>query len=121
MGTFLHEFLQGLTPTESTDYSLRKAIRKLTHVKNPPPLLTSQGKWPRSNVKKAHAFTKHIADVFQPYLSENEPEEEEALIPYQIKPPVKRFKGAEIQEVINNLNPRKSFGYNLMTGKILEE
>jgi hypothetical protein len=46
----------------------------------------------RSNVKKAHAVAKHVADVFQPHLSENEPEEEEAHIqlleaPYQLEPP----------------------------------
>jgi hypothetical protein len=33
-----------------------------------------------SNVEKAHAFAKHLADDFQPQSSENEPEEEEALI-----------------------------------------
>jgi hypothetical protein len=33
----------------------------------------------RTNIKKSHAFAKHIAKVFQPYPPENEPEEEEAL------------------------------------------
>jgi hypothetical protein len=59
--------------------------------------VTSQGTCARSNVKKAQAFVKHLADVFQLHLSENEPEEEEALIqrleaPYQLQPPIKRFK-----------------------------
>jgi hypothetical protein len=48
--------------------------------KTSPPLRTSQGSWARSNVKKAHAFAEHLAEVFQPHPSENEPEEEEALI-----------------------------------------
>jgi hypothetical protein len=30
--------------------------------------------------RKAHIFAKHLADVFQPHPSENELEEEEALI-----------------------------------------
>jgi hypothetical protein len=29
--------------------------------------------------RKAHAFTEHLANVFQPQSSENEPAEEEAL------------------------------------------
>jgi hypothetical protein len=52
----IQTFLQGLTPTESTDYSLWKATKKIKHVKEPsPPLRTSQGNWARSNVEKAHA------------------------------------------------------------------
>jgi hypothetical protein len=77
----IQTFLQGLIPTESTDYSLWKATNKLKHVKKPPPLRTSQGTWMRSNVKTAHAFAKHLADVFQPHPSENEPKEEEVPLP----------------------------------------
>jgi hypothetical protein len=41
--------------------------------------------------KKAHTFTEHLAKVFQSHSSENEPEEEEALIilletTYQLEP-----------------------------------
>jgi hypothetical protein len=79
-----------------------------------------------TNDKNAHAFAKRLTDVFQPHPSENEPEEEEALIqllesPYQLEPPIKRFKRAEVPEVISNLNPKKSSGYDLIIGKILEE
>jgi hypothetical protein len=53
----IQTFLQGLTPTESTDYSLRKATKKMKHVKKPsPPLRISQGTWGRSNIEKAYAF-----------------------------------------------------------------
>jgi hypothetical protein len=40
---------------------------------------------------------------------------------YQLKPPINRLKRAEAQEVINSLNPKKSSGYDLITGKILKE
>jgi hypothetical protein len=64
--------------------------------------------------------------VFQPHPSKNEFEEEEALTqfletPYQLEPPIKRLNRAEVQEVIYSLNPKKSSGYNLITGKILKE
>jgi hypothetical protein len=43
--------------------------------------------------KKAHAFTEHLAKVFQFHPSESESEEEEALIQlldtsYQLEPPM---------------------------------
>jgi hypothetical protein len=62
---YIQTFLQGLTPTESTDYSLWKATKKIKQVKkSSPPLRTSQGTWARSNVEKAHAFAEHLAKVF---------------------------------------------------------
>jgi hypothetical protein len=41
--------------------------------------------------------------------------------PYQLEPPINRLKTAEVQEVINSINPKKSPGYDLITGKILKE
>jgi hypothetical protein len=58
--------LQGLTPTESIDYSLWKGAKELKQVKETSPLRTSQETWARSNVEKAHAFAEHLAEVFQP-------------------------------------------------------
>jgi hypothetical protein len=57
----MQTFMQGLTPTESIDYSLWKATKKIKQVKKPsPPLRTSQGTWTSSNVEKAHAFIEHL-------------------------------------------------------------
>jgi hypothetical protein len=105
---------------------LWKAPNKIKQVKKPiPPLRTSQGTWARSNVEKARAFAEHLANVFQLHLSEDEPEEE-ALIQlletsYQLEPPINHLKRAEVQEVINSLNPKKYSDYNLISGKILKE
>jgi hypothetical protein len=105
---------------------LWKATKKIKQVKKlSPSLRTSQGTWARSNVEKAQAFAEHLAKVFQQHPSENEPEEEGALIKlletsYQLEPPINRLKRAEVQEVINSLNPKKSSSCNLVTGKILK-
>jgi hypothetical protein len=69
-----------------------------------------QGTWARSNIAKAHVFTEHLANVFQPHPPENEPEKEEALTqlletPYQLEPPINHLIRAEDQEVIKSLNP----------------
>jgi hypothetical protein len=41
--------------------------------------------------------------------------------PHQHEPPMNRLKRAEVQEVINSLNPKKSSGYGLITDKITKE
>jgi hypothetical protein len=41
--------------------------------------------------------------------------------PYQLEQIINRLKRAEVQDVINSLNPKKSSGYDLITGKILKE
>jgi hypothetical protein len=72
-----------------------------------------------NNTEKAHTFADHLTSVFQPHPSENPPEEEE--IPYQLEPPLSRFHRLEVQTVVNNLKPKSSPGYDLITGKILQE
>jgi hypothetical protein len=56
--------------------------------------------------------------VFQPHSSENEPKKEETHT--QLEPPINCLKRVNIQENISNLNPKKSPGYDLITGKILK-
>jgi hypothetical protein len=116
----IQTFLQGLTPTELTDYSLWKKIIQVK--KHFPPLRTSKGTWARSNVEKAHTFAGHLAKVFQPHPSENEPEEEALM---QLLETVSQTNSSHKstvskQEVINSMNPKKSSGYDLNTGKILK-
>jgi hypothetical protein len=69
----------------------------------------------------------HLANVFQPHPSDNRPEEEEALMQL-LETPYRRTRTtnqpsqiAGVQDFINSLNPKKSSGYNLITGKILKE
>jgi hypothetical protein len=42
-------------------------------------------------------------------------------LPYQLQPQINHLKRTEAQEVFGSLNPKKSPGYNLITGKILKE
>jgi hypothetical protein len=47
--------------------------KKIKRVTQPSPLLrTPLGTWASSNIEKAHAFTNHLANVFQPHPSENQ-------------------------------------------------
>jgi hypothetical protein len=61
-----------------------------------------------------------------PSLQKNSPVEEEALIhyletPYQLDPPLNRLLRSEVRAVVKNINPKKSPGYDLITGKVLEK
>jgi hypothetical protein len=87
-----------------------KQIKKIS-----PPLRTSQGTWARNNVEKSHGFAEHLAKARQLHPSEKDRAAEAALIellgtPYQLEPPINRLKRAEVQEIINSLNPKKSSG-----------
>jgi hypothetical protein len=111
-------FLQGLTPTEATDYSLWKATKKIKQVKKPsPPLRTSQGTRARNNVKKAHAFNEHLQTFFSCILQKLNMIGKKHL--HKVWRLPTNSNGQEVQEVINSLNPKKSSGYDLITGKIL--
>jgi hypothetical protein len=104
----MQTFLQDLTPTDSTDYSLWKVTKKIKQItKSSPP----QGTWARNNAKKAQAFATHLKQVFEPHPLENTTEEEYIIqlleTRYQLEPPMKGLKRAEVQEIINSLNPPK--------------
>jgi hypothetical protein len=75
--------------------------------------------------EKANTFAKHLANMFQPHPSENSSVEEGVLThfletPYQLGPPLNHLL-LSVHAIVKKLNPRKSPGYDLMMGKILQE
>jgi hypothetical protein len=118
-------FLQSLTPTASTGYTLWKTTKYLNgyslwkttkYLKNTtkpsPPLRTPQGTWARSPTEKAQALAEHLVSVFQPYPSSPIPAPEQQILQalatqYQLDPPIPRFTNTDIQAAINHLNPKK--------------
>ena len=94
----IQSYLESLTATEATEYSLWKATKQLnrpqTHI---PPLRTAACDWAKSDSQKAHVLADHFAHVFQPYDSEiPEVEEREILHPKKLqvdwKPQPKKSK-----------------------------
>jgi hypothetical protein len=65
-------------------------------------------------VSKDYMLSQNTLQMFFSRIHhKKEPEEEKALIrllqsPYPLELPIKCFKRAEVQEVINTLNPKKS-------------
>jgi len=123
----IQTYLQELTPTEATDYSLWKATRKIKQPQHQiPPIRTKQNTWARTDKQKATAFAKHLASVFQPFPSQLSAMEEETVtnelnVPHQMALPMKKIRINEVKIVIQRkIHPTKAAGYDLITGKFLQ-
>lgn len=124
----IQEYLSRLSPTENTDYSLWKATKKLKQPQQHiPPIRKSDGHWARNNEEKAEVFAEHFERVFQPYPSETSDEENNNILSYlesplQMNRTITKFSILEVKTVIKReLNPKKAPGYDLITGKVLQE
>jgi hypothetical protein len=105
---------------------LWKAVKRTKETTNSSlPLQTARGTWARTSTEKAQTFTEHLESVFQPHPSRNDQEEEHLFLElentHQLEPPPRRFRRSEVQAVINNFKAKRSPGYDLITGKILQE
>lgn len=120
-------YLEGLTPTSASDYSLWKATRKLKqnqlHI---PPIRDSNNKWARNDQEKADMFSNHLKNVFTPFpstISQADEKEIEDFLdsPFQMELPIDKFQTREIKSIINELHVKKAPGFDLITSKILKE
>lgn len=122
----VQDFLKNLTPTEATEYSLWKATKKLKKTLTPvPPIRKENGNWARSDQEKVETFAEHLAKVFQPFPAEDLQTEEKIIkaleAPFQLDFPIKLFKIKEVSTIIKKINCKKAPGYDLITGKILQQ
>ena len=77
----IQEYLESLTASEATDYSLRKATKRLKQPQTSiPPLRTKEGEWAKSDMQKANVLAEHFGNVFKPYTSEMSKEEEQEIM-----------------------------------------
>lgn len=124
----IQEYLAGLSATEANGYSLWKATKKLKQLqKSIPPIRKNDDTWARDNNEKAYAFADHLAKVFEPFPSQLTAEEERQThqileAPFQMDFPIKTFKVNEVKKIImKHTHTKKAPGYDLITGKILQE
>lgn len=120
-------FTENLSATEATDYSLWRVTKNMKQPKQYiPPILRLDGTWAKSDLEKSEAFAEYFSSVFQPNSSNIIHDDLEILeyldTPNQLELPIKPFTTSEVRDMIkNNLNAKKSPGYDLITGKILKE
>lgn len=124
----LQNYLLNLSATEVSDYSLWRATKKLKRPQQHiPPVKRSNGEWARTDMEKANAFAEHLQETFKPYPSQITNEQNSDIInfldaPFQMNKPIKKFSVREVAKVIRNeVNPKKTPGYDLVTGKMLQE
>lgn len=124
----IQDYLKDLSPSEASDYSLFKATKKINQPQQQVSAIRlADGNWARTSEEKANAFAHHLSEVFKPYPAENTTEEELQLqhfieTPFQMDLPLKNFTIGDVKSVIElEINPKKSPGFDLITGKILKE
>jgi len=73
-------------------------------------------------MEKSNKFAQHLANVFTPHPRNNNDDEIEAYLdaPCQMSPPLKAFSPTKVRHVINQLNPYKAPGYDLIDGTVLK-
>lgn len=117
-----------MSATADSEFALWKATKNIKHQQQPiPPIKKQDGSWARSEKEKAETFASHLKSVFQPLPSQLTLHEEQEiknalLAPYQMTPLPNLFTVNEIRQMIkNSLNPKKSPGYDLITGQLFKE
>ena len=102
-------YLQSLTATDATDYSLWKATKRLKNLQaHVPPIRTNNGEWAKSNIQKADLFAEYFKTVFTPYPSAVLRDDDREVLTTPVLPgllptPLKNFTKKEIQATINKL------------------
>ena len=91
-----------------------------------PPIRINHNTWARTDKQKAMAFAEHLASVFQPFPSQLSVMEEETInndlnAPNWMALPMKEIRINEAKHIQHKINPKKSPGYDLITGKILKK
>ncbi|KAL7295758.1 hypothetical protein TKK_0011101 [Trichogramma kaykai] len=121
----INYYLQNLTPTASTDYSLWKATKKLKRTQQFIPPIRTMNKWARSDQEKAENFAEYLSKVFDTPQRQITSEEEETLLQGQHslfeEIQIKNASLHEIQSLIGNLKNRKSPGYDGINGRTIKE
>lgn len=118
----MNTYLSNLTSNKSTDYSLWKATKNMKRpITQIPPIRKLDGSWARSNEQKANTFAEHLVEIFKPNSEDTDEEwvtnyinhESQTILPTTIN---------EVHKIISSsIDPKKSPGFDLITGKILRE
>lgn len=118
----MNRYLQALTSDSSTGYSLWKTTKNLKKpIAHTPPIKISPGVWAKNNEQKAKRFAEHLEAIFQPNEGESDviPSLNENIL-LEEEEHIKLVTPREVvSEIKRNISPRKSPGYDLISGEIL--
>lgn len=117
-------YLESLTYTKDTEYSLWKATKYLKRpVMHVPPIKTSDGSFAKTREEKAESFAEYLELTFKPHQTtcNNQfvlPENSTTKLMQKI--PLTNIKEIK-KEIKNYVVPKKAPGYDLITGEILRQ
>lgn len=116
----ISSYLKELTAEKDTNYSLWRVTKKLRKpITQIPPIKTANGQWARSSKHKAEVFANYLEETFQPYAAEGNQDLTTNIRGEEAN--IKLVTPKEIEkEIKNNINAKKSPGYDLITGEILK-
>jgi hypothetical protein len=118
-------FKKYITSLSPDDNSLWKATKGFKRPQaSIPPVRASDGSWAKNDIEKAAAFGDHLRRVFTPHSSFHPHDfvvSESLDVPCPMSLPITHFFPAEVSAVIARLNVRKAPGYDLISGKVLQE
>ena len=115
----LNKYITNLTNDARTEYSIRKATKKIKRpIAHIPPVKNREGNWAISTQERANLFAEYLEGVFQPYEDKDCHEDEELCEEERrIKPVTAKEIVSEIKEGINT---KKASGFDLILGEILK-
>lgn len=124
----IQTYLENLSATKETNYSLWKATKKIKQPQaNIPPIRKENRSWARTDDEKAQVFAEHLSKVFTPHPSEDTTDSLNQLrqfleAPHQMSPPISAFSPKEVLHIIHKkLAIRKAPGFDLITCEVLRE
>jgi len=118
----LEHYLTTLTPSYNTFWKTTQRLKRpQTSI---PPIRKTDRSWAKSNEEKATAFADYLQQVFTPHsIPQRTDDAISALldVPCQLSLPIKPFSPTEVVMAIARTNARKAPGYDLISGKVLQE
>ena len=116
----LGEYLQSISATPGSNYSLWKATKGLTRAPTDrvPPLKTPNSTWANTEEEKVEVFAQHLATVFQP---NDIPSSITPNLNFEVDGIIKHFSPKEVAAAIDKLNPKKAPGADSITARMIQE
>lgn len=115
--------LQNISSTGKGVYSLWNATKSLNKSQKHSPPLKTPCSWARTDSEKAETFAKHLATVFKPNETSTAEHHVSSVLneDLQLCLPIKPTSPRELIAEINQLNPKKAPGFDLITPVVLKQ
>lgn len=117
----INTYLEELSNEASTNYSLWRATKKIKRpVEQVAPIRKEDGTWAHSSKEKVVLFANHLEKTFTPHDDRVLNDGINVIIQPRLLDNIPPTSPREVKKEINNMAKKKSPGYDLITGEILQ-